>query len=306
MNNSDLVESYLDWLRTAKGASQVTVYNYAAILARYLEWIAPHDLGSATIDMMESFVKRPRRNGSPSASTMQKDAVCVRELHKFLHARDLIRRDVSRLLVTPTVRNTRPKPVPDDVWKELWQADLPVMERVAYGLGFFGGLRRAEVCDLTPGHVDATMLVGFTRKGGGDDTLPLSDLCAILADAMPHLGADRFHDTVVDLARTRRTASRLIDWEAAPSAWRVYRNNTGQPSHDIFNKRMERRCKDLRIPHLTPHMLRHSFVTNLLRAGVPLHLVSRMANHTSPTVTARYIKASGSELREWMRGSIGG
>ena len=31
----------------------------------------------------------------------------------------------------------------------------------------------------------------------------------------------------------------------------------------------------------TPHQLRHSFVTNLLRAGVPIHLVSVLANHSA-------------------------
>lgn len=299
MNNSDLIAHYLEWLTDAKGASRTTIYNYAAILARYEQWIDPHDLGSVTIEIMESFVKRPRRTGSPSASTMQKDAVCIRELHKYLHARGFIRRNVSTLLVSPTVRNTRPKPVPDDVWKDLWQADLPRYERIAYGLGFFGGLRRAEVCQLTPAQVDEFQLVGFVRKGGGDDTLPLADLCKILHDRLPHLGAETFYDNVVDLARERRADARLIDWEAAPSMWRVYQGD-GQPQFDIFNKRMSHRCEILRLPHLTPHMLRHSFVTNLLRAGVPLHLVSRMANHTSPTVTARYIKASGTELREWM------
>lgn len=299
MNNADLVAVYLEWLADAKGASRTTVYNYAAILNRYLLWIDPHDLGSVTIEMMEKFVKRPRRSGAPSASTMQKDAVCIRELHKFLHARDLVRRDVSRLLITPTVRNTSPKPIPDATWKDLWQADLPINERIAYGLGFFGGLRRAEICTISPAHIADGKIVNFTRKGGVEDTLPLSDLCAILSDALPHLAADGFTELVTEHAYERRNEQRLIDWGAAKSMWNVYRGHDG-PTYDIFNKRMEARARDLRLPHLTPHMLRHSFVTNLLRAGVPIHLVSRMACHTNTVVTARYTRASGSELREWM------
>jgi integrase len=35
----------------------------------------------------------------------------------------------------------------------------------------------------------------------------------------------------------------------------------------------------------TLHVLRHTFVTQLLRNGVPVHVVSAMAGHKNPTVT---------------------
>ncbi len=68
----------------------------------------------------------------------------------------------------------------------------------------------------------------------------------------------------------------------------------------LLNRRMRSLSDRAATARYTPHQLRHSFVTNLLRAGVPLHLVSRMANHSSPTVTNIYVKAGASELREWM------
>jgi integrase/recombinase XerD len=39
---------------------------------------------------------------------------------------------------------------------------------------------------------------------------------------------------------------------------------------------------------LTPHALRHSFVTNLLRADVPLHVVASLAGHRDVSTTMRY------------------
>ena len=39
---------------------------------------------------------------------------------------------------------------------------------------------------------------------------------------------------------------------------------------------------------LTPHALRHSFVTNLLRADVPLHVVASLAGHPDVSTTMRY------------------
>ena len=40
------------------------------------------------------------------------------------------------------------------------------------------------------------------------------------------------------------------------------------------------------LPRLTVHALRHSYVTMLLRAGQPLHVVAKRAGHSSPNVTS--------------------
>jgi site-specific recombinase XerD len=54
------------------------------------------------------------------------------------------------------------------------------------------------------------------------------------------------------------------------------------------------------VERITPHQLRHSMVTNALRAGVPLALVSRLANHSSVSTTMRYAKLSGRDLEDWL------
>ena len=39
---------------------------------------------------------------------------------------------------------------------------------------------------------------------------------------------------------------------------------------------------------ITPHVLRHSFVSNMLDAGVPLRTVQIAARHADPSTTAAY------------------
>src|SRR5699024_3169947 len=58
---------------------------------------------------------------------------------------------------------------------------------------------------------------------------------------------------------------------------------------DLVNKRLRGFLNRVGAPDaFTPHGLRHSFVTNLLRAGMPIEMVSELANHPDLSVTMRY------------------
>ncbi|GIE35769.1 hypothetical protein Ait01nite_088140 [Actinoplanes italicus] len=48
---------------------------------------------------------------------------------------------------------------------------------------------------------------------------------------------------------------------------------------------------ELRIPKMHPHMLRHTFVTTMLDAGVSLRDVQIAARHADPRTTIRYDRA---------------
>ena len=49
------------------------------------------------------------------------------------------------------------------------------------------------------------------------------------------------------------------------------------------------------------HGLRHSFVTMLLRSGVPLHVARELAGHTSITTTAGYLRVWDEDKRDQIR-----
>ena len=47
---------------------------------------------------------------------------------------------------------------------------------------------------------------------------------------------------------------------------------------------------------ITPHSLRHSFCTNLLRAGLNLKAIAELAGHVSLETTAKYTRVEISDL----------
>jgi integrase len=132
------------------------------------------------------------------------------------------------------------------------------------------GLRVSEACavriedyqDIERGH-RVLRLVG---KGGKPATIPLP---------VPVLRA-------LDAAAGDRTSGPLL-----------LRNKSGEPvNRKSAALTVARLCRQAGIrKNVTPHGLRHSFVTAALDAGVPLRDVQVAARHSDPRITARYDRA---------------
>ena len=120
-----------------------------------------------------------------------------------------------------------------------------------------------------------------------------------------HLGLDRGHRTLT----ITRKGGKVVTISRAPcTAWAIdlaIGERTGGP---VFlpaeGRRLDRHGagrivrKAARragiVKTVTPHKLRHAFITAALDAGVPLRDVQEAASHADPRTTMRYDRAHGS------------
>jgi integrase len=296
------IDEYICWQKNQKRRTRGTLRVYGLILARYAEdVVGDRKLDEVTLEEIETWVQRPRTGGQngkrtlvPSAATVSRDTTILRGLYSWAHARGVIARNPTELLSAPAPHNENPRPVDDDTWMAWWECDLlPAEVRSVLTLGFFGGLRRGELAALRTEQVvfePELRVVNFRRKGGGEDTLALGTGLRIHVEKLPHLLPDPEVAWAALRAATLQPGP-LVPWvNEYHEDWRAQE----------VARLVDRAARGLRLPRFTLHQLRHSCATNLLRARVPIEMVSRYMNHKNISTTMRYVKSGGDELAAWL------
>jgi site-specific recombinase XerD len=144
----------------------------------------------------------------------------------------------------------------------------PVLEHALISLLALNGMRVSEVIGADIEHLGLerghrTLLV--TRKGGKVVTIPIAPRTA----------------RAIDLALGERAEGPLF---ITADGRRLDRHGAAR-----VVRRVTRRAGIAK--HVSPHTLRHAFITVALDAGVPLRDVQEAASHADPRTTMRYDRA---------------
>lgn len=291
-SNEALASRWLNYLQLKRGRSKTTLYGYSLLIYAFTEYLAGKHVFAVNLVDLETFIERGRVDGQGplAAATKRRDASTLRSFYQWAYEQHMTPVNVAIGLHTPTVHNKAPRAISDEHWMQLWSNNAVQMRPqaiVALGLGFYCGLRREEISSLRGDQITDEQIVAFKRKGGGEDTLPWRTMHGIHCERLPStvLHSGTFPYQLQRLAKLQGS-DRLLGWH----------------SPDTFNDSLRRWCKGADTERVTPHQFRHSCATNLLRCGVPLHIVSSLLNHSSIQTTMRYVRAGQDQLAEWMDG----
>jgi site-specific recombinase XerD len=147
----------------------------------------------------------------------------------------------------------------------------PPVEHALISLLALNGLRVSEATGTDIDHLGLERghrTLTITRKGGKVVTIPLAPRTA----------------RAIDLAIGERTDGPLF---LATDGRRLNRHGAGR-----IVRKVTRRAGIIK--NVSPHTLRHAFITAALDAGVPLRDVQEAASHADPRTTMRYDRARGS------------
>jgi integrase/recombinase XerD len=148
-------------------------------------------------------------------------------------------------------------------------------DRAMLQLLYGSGLRRAEVCSIDVGHLDAGDTLRIVGKGSKERIVFLtpSTLVAV-ASYLETRKISQASDPLFLTARGRRMSPRQL--------WLVFRQYA-----DKAGIRRE----------VHPHSLRHSFATELLEGGADIMTVKELLGHSSVATTQGYLNMSKGHIR---------
>lgn len=149
-----------------------------------------------------------------------------------------------------------------------------VRDAAAMALLYAAGLRRSEAVALDVEAFDGAA-VRVLGKGNKERIVPLPAAAVVALAAWLELRGGAPGPLLCPV-RGRSVTLRRMSSQAIMTA-------------------LLRRAADGGVPHLSPHDLRRSYITGLLRAGADLSTVQRLAGHASVTTTTRYDRRGDDE-----------
>jgi integrase/recombinase XerD len=297
------VGDYLGHLRGERGLSPNTLGAYRRDLARYVRFLAArgvHDPGQVDEATVSDFVEALRTGADGAAaltaSSAARTASAVRGWHRFLHAEGRSADDPAVLVRPPTPPRRLPAALTvEEVTRLLAVAGqggagertaVPLRDAALLEVLYGCGARISEAVGLDVDDVDPEVLgeAGLVRlRGGGarERVVPLgsyarSALERYLARSRPQLVAEGPGTTALFLNTRGGRLSRQ-------SAWAVLQSAAGRAGISRA---------------VSPHTLRHSFATHLLRGGADVRAVQELLGHASVATTQVYALVTLDSLRE--------
>ncbi len=296
----DAVKRYLRNLEQVKNASENTIRNYSRALDLLMETIGEdvelEKISLETIDDYRDkiFEKKSIRSGKRiSRSTQNIYLIPIRTFLKFCH-----RRDLGKNLLSPEkielVKND-PRDVAGITQEELERLretdgsknnQINLRNRAIIELLYSTGLRVSELKDLNIENVNLK-LKEFSIVGKG------KKVRVVFVTDRAVEAVEKYLDTRTDVFKP------------------LFLNTRGAQGEDDLsgeNRRLSRTSIEVMVRKrgilagitrpITPHVLRHTFATTLLRNGAELRSVQEMLGHSNIATTQIYTHVVNADLKK--------
>lgn len=289
------VTEFLEFLSVEKGASGNTISAYRNDLGQLEDFLSAKKNGSYTIQwaainqnhVVEYILSL--KSQSYAEATVARKVAAVKSFFSFLQAEGKVKVNPTETLASPKVGKTLPKPLTvqeiDELLEQPARRTSPEgkRDRAMLELMYATGLRVTELVslDLEDLQVDAEKpFVRLLGKGNRERQIPLleqptQEIAEYVKYARSRIVGER-NETALFVNRRGERLTRQGFWLILKG----YAAEAGIQGR------------------VTPHTLRHSFATHMLRGGMDIHKVQELLGHANISTTQVYTQVSREHIRE--------
>lgn len=283
--NNKYLDQFLHYLDIEKGLSRNTLLAYSGDLKHYFVYMeaVKRDILKVDYDELLHYVMHRKLKDSLGARSIFRLIESLRQFYKYLMIDEYIKEDPTVNLALPKLSQKLPtmlspdevnrliSSIPEDNEKDLrYKAMIQLM--------YAAGLRVSELVNLDMNSVDLdARYVRVMGKGKKERIVPIGERTVYFLKkhiemrmAKYVLGNNLF------ISKFRKRISRVGFWKELKN----YARKAG------INK------------FISPHVLRHSFASHMLKGGADLRVLQELLGHSSIATTQIYTHVDKEHLRE--------
>lgn len=279
------VDKYIEYLRKVKKSSENTIASYRRDLEKFVRYF--NGKGISRIDevnetYINSYILDMEKNGM-SMATISRNIASIKSFYSFLTKENIVKSDPACQIKPPKIVKKAPETLTIGEINRL--LDQPsgnspkeVRDKAMLELLYATGIRVTELVTLKL--TDVNMKLGFIecRDGNKTRTVPVADV------------AQRALSRYIAEVRDGMSAGSdflFFNCKGAPMTrqgfWKIIKYYADKAGID----------KDI-----TPHMIRHSFASHMLKNGADIRSVQEMLGHVDIATTQIYLTDKQTRLKD--------
>ena len=281
---NELIEEYLRYLLIDKGYSTNTIESYRLDLQKFLEFNKNKDIDNISNDDLKKYVKHLKEIDLNEKS-ISRNISCLKSFYKFLIIGKYVNNNPSDSLFMPKIKKSLPKILTEDEVLKL--LDITLNDNFSYRnkamieLMYATGLRVSELINLKLQDIDLNQnIVRIVGKGNKERVIPIGEYASEYLEKYVY----NYRGSMIKQNNTEY----------------LFLNNHGKKmTRQGFFKIIKNIAKEKGITKdLSPHTIRHSFASHLLKYGADLRTIQELLGHSDISTTQIYTHITNEELKK--------
>ena len=279
------IEDFESYLLLEKKYSKNTIASYQNDLSKFKEYFIKEKKSLKSLDNNDLKAYVQSINKSMSAKSVSRNISTLKSFYKFLMIEKYVNKSPLTNVVNPKVKKELPKVLSEE--KVIKLLDFQITDNYGYRnkamleLMYSSGLRVSELINLKMTDVDLELeVVRIFGKGSKERIIPLGAYASLaLKDYITYYRGSLLKKKNSDYLFLSSRGDKM--------------------TRQAFFKILKKIAKEQGIKtEFSPHTLRHSFATHLLKHGADLRSIQELLGHSDVSSTQIYTHISNEKLKE--------
>ncbi|MBR1597176.1 MAG: tyrosine-type recombinase/integrase [Phocaeicola sp.] len=283
-----LIESFLNYLKLERNYSDKTILSYGKDLEQFEKFLKKLDekikLETVDADLIRSWVI-DLMDEKMAASSVNRKLSSLRSFYRYLLRKGLVQVDPVQKVTGPKKKKPLPTFVKEEDMNRLLD-EVPfgddfegVRDKLILEVFYVTGVRRSELVALNDADIDySASTIKVTGKRNKQRLIPFGDRLKGM------------------LSTYQQLRDEMIPQRS--EAFFVQKNGERVTAGLVYNMVKRDLSKVVTLKKRSPHVLRHSFATNMLNNRASLGAVKELLGHERLTTTEIYTHTTFEELKK--------